>query len=59
MSKKKEIEQNEVEEIVVEEVKESDEEIFIRNKLKAINKMSNAAKAERLAKRILKNRKGK
>lgn len=34
-------------------------ETFIRNKLIALNKLDNPAKAERLAKRILNNRKEK
>lgn len=69
MAKKKdEIEEivNEVEEVIEEpkeeaviEEKPDYTEIFIERQLKAINEMSDRAKAKRLAERILRNRKGK
>lgn len=69
MAKKKEIETIEVIEEIAEAVEEPKEEIvdteaenlekFIMNKLKVINRFDNQAKAKRLAKRILDNRKGK
>ena len=44
---------------VVVEKKNDYTELFIERQLKAINEMSDRAKAKRLAERILRNRKGK
>lgn len=55
MSKKKEIEEQIVEEVIVES---DPTEEFIDRTLKVINSMSNKAKAKRLAERVLANRKG-
>lgn len=60
MAKEKKIEP--IEEQVVEEIEETekvdDTERFIINQLVAINRMSNKARARRLAARVLSNRKG-
>lgn len=60
MAKEKKIEP--IEEQVVEEIEETekvdDTEQFIINQLVAINRMSNKARARRLAARVLSNRKG-
>jgi hypothetical protein len=63
--KKEPIEEIKVEEAVVESVAEETTEAvddstekFITAQLKSINKMSDRAKAKRLAKRVLRNRKG-
>ena len=66
MAKKKvePIEEVKVEEAVIESVVEETEagedfaEKFITSQLMAINKMSDRAKAKRLAERVLRNRKG-
>lgn len=60
--KKKEepIEEIKVEEAVMESVEEKDAfvERFIARQLMVINQMPNRAKAQRLAERVLRNRKG-
>ena len=60
--KKKEepIEEIKAEEVVVNSVEKSqaDVETFIMRQLMAINKMPDRAKAQRLAERVLRNRKG-
>lgn len=54
------IEEAVVEEPIIEEVPSKDNvEQFIDVQLKVINRMSNRAKAKRLADRVLSNRKGK
>lgn len=62
MAKKKETEEQTVEEVIVTEESEglTEEQLeqVISNQLKAINRMSNKAKARRLAARVLNNRKG-
>lgn len=61
MAKKKETEEQAVEEIVAEKTEgltEEQLEQVIDNQLKAINRMTNRAKARRLAARVLNNRKG-
>lgn len=51
----------EIVEEIAEKIDKSDGELekFVERKLKAINRMDNKAKAQRLAERVLRNRKGK
>ena len=70
MAKKKETEQAVAEEMAVtipeepaeveepKRTREEEVELHIANQLKAINRMSNKARARRLAQRVLNNRKG-
>lgn len=58
--KKEPIEEIKAEEVVVNSVdkEQADIEQFIMRQLMAINQMPNRAKAQRLAERVLRNRKG-
>ena len=52
------VEETPVVEEISEEPKKDYVEAFIENKLRVLNQMNNPAKVERLARRILANRKG-